>query len=323
MREAVRREGAVWAEGRLQTLGRELGSEEVLQLGSEANENPPRLKTHNRQGQRVDQVDFHPAYHRLMTIAKENGIHSLGWTANRPGGQVARAAMMYMMGQVESGVCCPISMTHAGLAVLTNLLARFIQRELAGIPLNILFQYIVPIAAIPLLIAFKYGSQAFNGAAPEGWPAYSARPEEAWADCFAQATTGIVRVDGDRDSWTMNNNYTLKSLSYWPAEQYFNIWVCNLTSHLGYAQFPVSDLEGLENSSTNRLTDGIVIHYKAFGSIDDGPFSSTSHHHRFVGSTATSAPDESGVIPGGAAYVLTQLWSGADVPFTLTALDAG
>jgi hypothetical protein len=87
-----------------------------------------------------------------------------------------------------------------------------------------------------------------------------------------QATTGIVRVNGGRTSWTMNDNYTLKSLSYWPAEQYMNIWVCNLTSHLGYAQFPESDLPGLENSSTNRLTDGIVIWHKAFGSIDDGAF---------------------------------------------------
>lgn len=87
-----------------------------------------------------------------------------------------------------------------------------------------------------------------------------------------QATTGIIRVDGGRNSWTMNDNYTLKSLSYWPAEQYFNIWVCNLTSHLGYAQFPVSDLEGLENSSTNRLTDGVVIWHRVMGSSDDGAF---------------------------------------------------
>ena len=91
-------------------------------------------------------------------------------------------------------------------------------------------------------------------------------------DPEGQATTGIVRVNGGRTSWTMNDNYALKSLSYWPAEQYMNIWVCNLTIHLGYAQFPESDLEGLENSSTNRLTDGIVISYRTFGSSDDGAF---------------------------------------------------
>ncbi|MEX1241262.1 MAG: choice-of-anchor J domain-containing protein [Cyclobacteriaceae bacterium] len=87
------------------------------------------------------------------------------------------------------------------------------------------------------------------------------------------ASTGIVRVDGGRSSWTMNDSYTLKSLSYWPAEQYMNIWVCNLADiFVGFAQFPESDLEGHENSSTNRLTDGIVIWHRAFGSADDGPF---------------------------------------------------
>lgn len=86
------------------------------------------------------------------------------------------------------------------------------------------------------------------------------------------ATSGIVRVKGTKTGWSMNDNYPLKSLSYWPAEDYLNIWVTNLTDVLGYAQFPVSGLPGLENSSTNRLTDGVVISYSAFGSIDDGAF---------------------------------------------------
>jgi hypothetical protein len=85
-------------------------------------------------------------------------------------------------------------------------------------------------------------------------------------------TNGIVRVNGGKNSWTANDNYELKEKSYWPAEQYMNIWVCNLTGHIGYAQFPESDLAGMENSSTNRLTDGIVIWHKAFGSVDDGAF---------------------------------------------------
>lgn len=87
------------------------------------------------------------------------------------------------------------------------------------------------------------------------------------------ATTGIVRVNGGRSSWTMNDNYDLKKTSYWPAEEYMNIWVCNLTDgYVGYAQMPESTLQGMENSSTNRLTDGIVVWYKAFGSVDDGAF---------------------------------------------------
>jgi hypothetical protein len=86
------------------------------------------------------------------------------------------------------------------------------------------------------------------------------------------ATTGINRVKGTKTSWSINDNYELKALSYWPAEDYLNIWVCDLTSLLGYSQFPVSNLDGLENSSTNRLTDGVVIAYDAFGSNDYGSF---------------------------------------------------
>jgi hypothetical protein len=87
------------------------------------------------------------------------------------------------------------------------------------------------------------------------------------------ATTGIVRVDGNRGSWSMNDNYNLKSLSYWPSEDYLNIWVCNITDYLGYAQFPVSDLQGLEEyQNGNALTDGVVIAHTCFGSKDDGNF---------------------------------------------------
>lgn len=86
-------------------------------------------------------------------------------------------------------------------------------------------------------------------------------------------TDGIVRVNGGRSVWTLSDNYELKRTSYWPAEEYMNIWVCNLgDDYVGYAQMPESTLQGMENSSTNRLTDGIVIWYKAFGSSDDGPF---------------------------------------------------
>jgi hypothetical protein len=86
------------------------------------------------------------------------------------------------------------------------------------------------------------------------------------------ASNGIVRVNGGRLSWGMNNDAQLKALSYWPAEDYLNIWVCNITDFLGYAQFPISNLPGLEDSDENRLTDGVVIWYKSFGSVDHGNF---------------------------------------------------
>jgi hypothetical protein len=94
------------------------------------------------------------------------------------------------------------------------------------------------------------------------------------------ATNGIVRVAGTKSSWTINDNYELKSLSYWPSDDYLNIWVCNLSGLLGYAQFPVSNLPGLENSSDNALTDGVVIAYNAFGSIEDGSFPLLSKYNQ-------------------------------------------
>jgi hypothetical protein len=86
-------------------------------------------------------------------------------------------------------------------------------------------------------------------------------------------TSGIVRVRGTKSQWTTDDNTSLKSLSYWPAENYLNIWVTDLSSSLlGYAQFPVSSLTGLEDGEGNRLTDGVVIDYAVFGSKADGAF---------------------------------------------------
>ncbi|MFN7493683.1 MAG: choice-of-anchor J domain-containing protein [Cyclobacteriaceae bacterium] len=93
-------------------------------------------------------------------------------------------------------------------------------------------------------------------------------------------TNGIVRVKGSKTSWTANDNYLLKSQSYWPTEQYLNIWVTFLTDYLGFAQFPVSPLAGLEDASNDRLTDGIVINYREFGSIDDGSFNLHSQYNK-------------------------------------------
>ncbi len=85
-------------------------------------------------------------------------------------------------------------------------------------------------------------------------------------------TNGIIRIKGSRPSWTFSSDTELKAESYWPAEDYLNIWVTDLSGgYLGWAQFPVSSLEGLEEASTNRLTDGIVIDHQYFGSITKDP----------------------------------------------------
>src|SRR5277367_4765997 len=68
LRDALRTSDAAWAESRLGALGRRAGSSEAIAWGFEANRNPPQLRTHDRSGRRVDEVDYHPSYHRLMEV---------------------------------------------------------------------------------------------------------------------------------------------------------------------------------------------------------------------------------------------------------------
>jgi putative acyl-CoA dehydrogenase len=118
LREAVAREGAAWAEGELAALGAALGTAESVALGFAANRNPPVLKSYDRFGHRLDEVEFHPAWHALMALALDAGLHSSPWAAPKPGAHVARAAGTYMLTQVESGVYCPIAMTYGSVPAL-------------------------------------------------------------------------------------------------------------------------------------------------------------------------------------------------------------
>lgn len=116
LQEAVRYYGAGAFEERLTDYGAIAGSE-IQALGFQANEHPPVLRTHDRYGQRVDRVEFHPAYHRLMALGIEHGLASLTWT-EQPGARVARSALMYLHNQFEAGTMCPITMTHAAVPAL-------------------------------------------------------------------------------------------------------------------------------------------------------------------------------------------------------------
>ncbi|MCA1825561.1 MAG: isovaleryl-CoA dehydrogenase [Myxococcales bacterium] len=116
--DALRREGAAWAEEDVAALGRRSASREAIAWGFQANENPPRLKTHDRFGHRIDEVDFHPAWHELMRLSVASGIHSGPWREPRDGAHVARAAKMLLMSQCEFGHGCPISMTYSAFPAL-------------------------------------------------------------------------------------------------------------------------------------------------------------------------------------------------------------
>ena len=122
--EAAAREGASWARDELNEIGRAAGSAHVLDLGRLANENPPKLRVIDQKGRRRDGVEFHPAYHELMTLSKRHGLHCRAWDESalgetpRPGAHVARGAKLYMVSQAEAGHLCPITMTHAAFATL-------------------------------------------------------------------------------------------------------------------------------------------------------------------------------------------------------------
>ncbi len=116
--EAVKREGADWDEARISEVGALAGSERLQRLGAQANENPPKLKTHDRYGNRVDTVDFHPAWHELIAVAVEHELHCSPWKDPRPGAHVARGAAFMCFSQAEAGVGCPISMTYSVIPAL-------------------------------------------------------------------------------------------------------------------------------------------------------------------------------------------------------------
>lgn len=119
LREAVLREGAAWAEPRLIAYGR-LMATEGLALGEDANRNRPQLHTHDPYGRRIDEVRFHPAYHRLMTLGIEHGVHALAWRERVPGAQVARAVLSFLHHQAEQGTSCPLTMSYAAWPVLSK-----------------------------------------------------------------------------------------------------------------------------------------------------------------------------------------------------------
>ena len=115
--EGVRREGGAAHEDRLVAWGETLGGE-PLEWGRLANEHPPTLRTHDRYGERIDEVEFHPAWHQLLGLGVEWGIHALPWREPGTGSHVARAAAFMLLGQVEAGVGCPLSMTFAAVPAL-------------------------------------------------------------------------------------------------------------------------------------------------------------------------------------------------------------
>jgi putative acyl-CoA dehydrogenase len=120
LQEAVKREGGGWAQAQLAAYGPVAGGE-LMELGFAANENKPKLKLFDRYGHRLDEVEFHPAWHRILQLNMAHAVHAFGWrNEGKAGAHVARAALSYMAGQAEAGNGCPLTMTYAAVPALRH-----------------------------------------------------------------------------------------------------------------------------------------------------------------------------------------------------------
>jgi putative acyl-CoA dehydrogenase len=117
LNEAMQREGGGWAADQARELGVVAGGD-AIDWGVQANAYPPALRTHDRYGQRIDEVEYHPAWHQLMRLSVSFGLHALPWREPRPGAHVARAALFFVLAQAEAGHGCPISMTYSAVPAL-------------------------------------------------------------------------------------------------------------------------------------------------------------------------------------------------------------
>jgi putative acyl-CoA dehydrogenase len=116
--EGLRREGAGWAEPDVRRVGRLAGSEEAQLWAEQANHHEPELRTHDRYGHRIDEVEFHPSWHHLMRVAVAEGLAGSVWAEQRPGGHTARCATALAWGHTDAGHLCPTAMTYAVVPAL-------------------------------------------------------------------------------------------------------------------------------------------------------------------------------------------------------------
>jgi putative acyl-CoA dehydrogenase len=115
---AVERDGAGWHREALHAMGARLGSGDVQVLAELANRHTPELFTHTAQGRRLDAIEFHPSWHALLALLRDEGLHALPFSDPAEGAMSARAAGYFLHAQIESGTLCPTTMTFASIPVL-------------------------------------------------------------------------------------------------------------------------------------------------------------------------------------------------------------
>src|SRR3954471_8337168 len=118
LQAAVAREGGAWGEDRLRDLGAVVGSEEADGHRRRAQRNIPRLHQHDRWGRRVDEVEYDPSMHWMLRVGVEREVNSLPWRDPQPGAHVVRTGLFYLLNQLDTGPCCPISINYAATPTL-------------------------------------------------------------------------------------------------------------------------------------------------------------------------------------------------------------
>ncbi|MGV9860204.1 acyl-CoA dehydrogenase family protein [Gordonia sp. NPDC003425] len=134
LQESIRRHDAGWAEAELREVGALVGSAEFQHDAQLANAITPVLHTFDRWGNRIDEVEYHPSYHRIISAAVAHGAHTRCWADPQPGSHVARAGVFMLFGQIEPGHACPVSMTHAvipSLELQPDVAAQWVPKALS------------------------------------------------------------------------------------------------------------------------------------------------------------------------------------------------
>jgi putative acyl-CoA dehydrogenase len=163
--------------GLLSDFGARAGSAETAEWAMQANENPPQLNAFDRYGRRIDEVDFHPAYHRLMALGLDAGVSSAAWSGTAAG-HVLHAALEFLMAQAEPGVCCPMSMTSAAPAALR-------------------FQPAIAALWMPKILASRYDPSSQPAHGKSGATIGMAMTEkQGGSDVRANTTRAVKRGDG-------------------------------------------------------------------------------------------------------------------------------
>ena len=179
----TRRFGAEWATSRMDAYGALAGGP-LMEAGFLANQNKPVFASHDRYGNRIDLIEFHPAYHQLMSAAIEHGIPSLPWTDPQPGAHVARAAMSYLHTQAEPGTGCPLTMTFASVPALRlqpDLAETWLPKVLSTQydPRNVGIAH-KPGATIGMAMTEKQGGTDVRANTTRAWPVGAGGPGQAY-----------------------------------------------------------------------------------------------------------------------------------------------